>query len=273
LSVGLAAESRRIFAANRAVGRLALTVAHDGRRSRRTRVYEDGPLRARFPNGPALEAVIINTAGGIAGGDHFAFAIDVGEGAELTATTAAAEKVYRAIDDPAGVDVRLNVASGGKLVWLPQETILFQGARLRRTVEIDLGAEAALLFVEAVVFGRTAMGETVTDGELFDRWRVHRSGELIFADTMRLDGAIGPTLGRAAVAAGHCAVATVLAIPGNADALERARSLGFGGESGISAWNGVMLARLVAPDGAVLRHDLQTLLAALHRSPPRLWMN
>ncbi|MBV9237260.1 MAG: urease accessory protein UreD [Xanthobacteraceae bacterium] len=269
----MAAESRRIFAANRAVGRLALTVAHDGRRSRRTRVYEDGPLRARFPNGPALEAVIINTARGIAGGDHFAFDIEVGEGAELTATTAAAEKVYRAIDVPARIDVRLTVASAAKLIWLPQETILFQGARFRRTVEIDLAAEATLLFVEAVVFGRTAMGETVTEGELFDRWRVRRSGELIFADTMRLEGAIGAALARAAVATGHCAVATVLVVPADAHALDRARGLDFRGEAGISAWNGVMLARLVAPDGAVLRHDLQILLAALHGSPPRLWMN
>jgi urease accessory protein len=273
LSVGLAAESRRIFAANRAVGRLALTVTHDGRRSRRARVYEDGPLRARFPNGPALEAVIINTAGGIAGGDHFNFDIDIGEGAELTATTAAAEKVYRAIDEPARVDVRLSVAPAGKLMWLPQETILFQEARLRRSVEIDLAAEASLLFVEAVVFGRTAMGETVTDGELFDRWRVRRSGELVFADTMRLNGAIGASLARTAVAAGHCAIATVLAVPADADALERARGLGFHGEAGISAWSGFMLARLVARDGAKLRHDLRMLLAALHGSPPRLWVN
>jgi urease accessory protein len=273
LSVGLAGESRRIFAANRAVGRLALTVAHDGRRSRRTRVYEDGPLRARFPNGPALDAVIINTAGGIAGGDHFGFEIDVGEGAELTVTTAAAEKVYRAIDVPARVDVRLSVAPGGKLIWLPQETILFQGARFRRSVEIDLHAEASALFVEALVFGRTAMGETVTDGELFDRWRVRRSGELIFADAMRLQGAIGAALAQAAVAAGHCAVATVLVVPADPAALDRARGLDFRGEAGISAWNGVMLARLVAPDGAALRHDLQILLAALHGSPPRLWMN
>lgn len=273
MSVGLAAESRRIFAANRAVGRLALTVAHDGRRSRRTRVYEDGPLRARFPNGSALEAVIINTAGGIAGGDNFAFDIDVGEGAELTVTTAAAEKVYRAIDVPARVDVRLSIAPAGKLIWLPQETILFQGAHLRRTVEIDLHAEASVLFVEALVFGRTAMGETVTDGELFDRWRVRRSGELIFTDALRLEGAVGAALAQGAVAAGHCAVATVLVVPADAAALERARGLGFRGEAGISAWNGVMLARLVARDGAALRHDLQTLLAALHGSPPRLWMN
>jgi urease accessory protein len=273
LSVELTAESRRIFAANRAEGRLALTVAYDGRRSRRARVYEDGPLRARFPNGPALEAVIINTAGGIAGGDDFSFDINVGEGAELTLTTAAAEKVYRAIDAPARIDVRLSVAPAGKLIWLPQESILFQEARLRRTVEIDLAADASLLFVEAVVFGRTAMGETVTDGELFDRWRVRRSGELIFADTMRLDGAIGATLGRAAVAAGSCAVATALAVPVDADALNRARSLSFCGEAGISAWNGFMLARLVAADGAALRQDLQTLLATLHGSLPRLWMN
>ena len=273
MSVGLTAESRRIFAANRAVGRLALTVAHDGRRSRRTRVYEDGPLRARFPSGKALEAVVINTAGGVAGGDHFSLDIDVGEDAELTATTAAAEKVYRAIDMPALIDVRLSVAPGGKLIWLPQETILFQSARLRRTVEIDLHTEASVLFVEAVVFGRTAMGETVTDGELFDSWRLRRSGELIFADTMRLSGAIGASLARAAVAAGHCAVATVLAVPADADALDRARGLSFCGEAGISAWNGFMLARLVAPDGAALRRDLQTLLATLHGSPPRLWMN
>ena len=273
MSVGLAAESRRIFAANRAVGRLALTVAHDGRRSRRARVYEDGPLRARFPNGDALEAVIINTAGGIAGGDHFGFEIDVGAGAELTATTAAAEKVYRAIDAPARVDVRLSIEPAGKLIWLPQETILFRGARLRRSVEIDLDAEASVLFVEPVVFGRTAMGKSVTDGELFDRWRVRRSGELIFADTMQLDGAIGATLARSAVSAGHCAVATILTVPADTDALERARGLSFCGEAGISAWNGFMLARLVAPDGAALRHDLQTLLAALHGPPPRLWMN
>jgi urease accessory protein len=273
LSVGLAAESRRIFAANRAIGRLALTVAHDGRRSRRSRVYEDGPLRARFPNGPALEAVIINTAGGVAGGDHFSFDIDVGEGAELTATTAAAEKVYRAIDAPARIDVRLSVAPASKLIWLPQETILFQGARLRRTVDFNLAPRATLLFVEAVVFGRTAMGETVTDGELFDRWRVRRSGELIFADTMRLDGTIGATLARAAVAAGHCAVATILAVLADADALNRARGLSFCGEAAISAWNGFMLARLVASDGAALRRDLQTLLATLHGSLPRLWMN
>jgi urease accessory protein len=273
LSVGLAAESRKIFAANRAVGRLALTVTHDGRRSRRARLYEDGPLRARFPNRKALEAVVINTAGGVAGGDRFDFDIDVGERAELTLTSAAAEKIYRAIDDPTRIDVRLSVAPGGKLIWLPQETILFQSARLRRTIEIDLAAEASLLFVEAAVFGRTAMGETVIDGELFDRWRVRRSGELIFADTMRLDGVIGATLARAAVAAGHCAVATVLAVPADVGSVDRVRSLSFCGEAGVSAWNGFMLARLVARDGAALRRDLQTLLAALHGSPPRLWLN
>ena len=231
MSVALAAESRRIFAANRAVGRLAVTVTHDGRRSRRARVYEDGPLRARFPNGPAWKPSSSTRPAGIAGGDYFSFDVDVGAGAELTATTAAAEKVYRAIDAPARIDVRLSVAPAGKLIWLPQETILFQEARLRRTVEIDLAADASLLFVEAAVFGRTAMGETVTGGELFDRWRVRRSGVLIFADTMRLDGAIGATLARAAVAAGHCAVATVLAAPADADALERARGLSFCGRS------------------------------------------
>ncbi len=273
MAVGVAVVGRDTFAANRAVGRIALTIAHDGTRSRRSRIHEYGPLRARFPSGDALDAVIINTAGGIAGGDRFSFDITVGAGAGVTLTTAAAEKIYRALDDDATVDVKLSIDRDATLSWLPQETILFNEARLRRRIDIDVAADGRLLFAEAVVFGRTAMGETVSRGRLVDRWRVRRAGELIFADTMRFEGSIENQLARAAVAAGGCAVGTVLMLPGDAVAIERARTAEFCGEVGISAWNGIALARLIGRDGESLRRDFVVLLTALGSRLPRLWLN
>jgi urease accessory protein len=189
-----------VFAANRAVGRIALAVAAQNGATRRRQVYEDGPLRVRFPNGTgrALEAAIVNTAGGIAGGDRHDIGIEVGDGAALDVTTVAAEKVYRALGPAGGeIAVRLAAGAGARLCWLPQETILFDRARLARRIEIDLAADASLLMAEAVVFGRTAMGEAVEEGAFADRWRVRCDGRLIFAEGVRLDGAIAQQLGEA----------------------------------------------------------------------------
>ena len=126
----------------------------------------------------------------MAGGDRFALDIAVGPGARLVVTTAAAEKVYRTLGPAATVDVRLTVGAGGALAWLPQETILFDRARLRRSIEIDLAEDARLLLAEAIVFGRSGMGEAVDDGRLFDRWRLRRDGRLDPRRSLRLDGAV-----------------------------------------------------------------------------------
>lgn len=274
MAVAAASEqARRTFAANRVVSRVALKVKRVAGKSRRSEVYEDGSLRVRFPNGEALEAVVVNTAGGIAGGDKFTFDVDVGSGAELTVTTAAAEKAYRAIGKAATMDVKLSVAAGGSLTWLPQETILFNEAELKRSIEVDLAADATLMLAESVVFGRTAMDETVTRGNLFDRWRVRRDGKLIFADTLKLDGAIAQKLSHKAVASGGCAMATVLMVPSDESRVTALREQPFAGDAGVSAWNGVALARLVARDGETLRHDLKLLLDAVGGTLPRLWLN
>ena len=123
-----------IFAANRAHGRVDLAVKAHGGVTRRAHVHEAGSLRVRCPNTTSseMEAVLINTAGGVAGGDRFALDVAVGENASLVVTTAAAEKVYRAIGTDSVIDVSLDVATGGSLAWLPQETILFDRARLSR---------------------------------------------------------------------------------------------------------------------------------------------
>jgi urease accessory protein len=269
----LSEKTKRTFAGNRVVSRVAMTVKAAAGKSRRGKVYEDGALRVRFPNGEALEAVVVNTAGGIAGGDKFSFDVDVSEGAALTVTTAAAEKTYRSLGEPATMDVKLSVATGGSLTWLPQETILFNEAQLRRTIEIDLAADAKILLAESVVFGRTAMDEAVMQGNLFDRWRVRRDGKLIFADTLRLDGPIAEKLSRKAIAAGGCAIATVLVTPVEEAQIAALREQPFAGDAGVSAWNGFALARIVAKDGEALRHDLKLLLGAIGGTLPRLWLN
>jgi urease accessory protein len=263
------------FAANRAAGRIALEVAAQDGVTRRRRVYEDGPLRVRFPNGDEdrLEAVMVNTAGGIAGGDRHDFELRVGEDASLTVTTAAAEKVYRTLGPDAEIAVQLDVAARGQLCWLPQETILFDRARLARRIEVDLADGASLLMAEAVVFGRSAMNETVEQGLFTDRWRIRRDGRLVFAETVRLDGAIAEKLKEPAVAGGGVAIATVLAVPGDDTPAGRVRALDdFCGEVGVSAWNGLAVVRLCAKDGAALRRDLIAVLRALGAPLPRLWL-
>jgi len=270
---------REIFAGNRAIGRIALSVAAGADGSRRQRVHEEGALRVRFPNVAgrnALEAVVVNTAGGMAGGDHFDLDIAVGPDAKLTVTTAAAEKIYRSLGPDTEIRVKLDIGSGGTLGWLPQETILFDQIRLRRSIEADLAPDASLLLAEGIVFGRAAMGETLAHGHLLDRWRVRRAGVLVFAESLRLDGAIADRLTRRAVAGGAVAIANVLKVPGDeaAVAAVRTKEKDFAGEVGVSTWNGLALARLVAPDGAALHRDLIAVLTAFGNMPlPRLWVN
>jgi len=268
-----------IFAGNRAVGRIAFTVAAAPGGSRRGRVHEAGSLRVRFPNGQsqaALDAVIVNSAGGMTGGDRFTIDIQVGAGATLTVTTAAAEKIYRSLGPDTEIAIKLGVAPGGSLRWLPQETIVFDGVRLRRAIDVDLARDTNLLLAEACVFGRSAMGEVVTDGSIFDRWRVRAGGAFVLAETLRLDDKIAQRLAQRATAAESIAVASVIKIPGSDDDAAAVRTLQeqFAGEVGVSAWNGLAMARLVAADGAALRRDLVAVLTALGGAPlPRLMLN
>jgi urease accessory protein len=264
------------FTANRATGHIGLTVAAHHGVTRRARVDEHGSLRVRFPNATpdALEAVIVNTGGGMTGGDRFTVDMAVGEGASLVAGTAAAEKVYRSTGPDTDMDVRLKLDAGARLAWLPQETILFDHARLNRRIDIDLAESASLIVAEAVVFGRAAMGEILAEGSFTDRWRVRRAGKLIYADTARLDGDIAAQMEARAVASGGIAIATVLVVPGGDNQLAAVRALSetFTSDVGISAWNGIAVARLCARDGAALRHDLIAVLAALGATVPRLWL-
>ena len=270
--------SSAIFAANRAQGSVTFDVHRIEGATRRRHLHESGSLRVRFPSpeDEGLSAVFVNTAGGVAGGDRFDIDIAAGEGSRLAVTTAAAEKIYRAQGPAAQVNIALKAAAGSHLSWLPQETILFDRARLARRLDIDLDAGASLLLCEIVVFGRSAMGERMQKGEFVDRWRLRRGGRLVFAETGRLDGDICEKLDRPAIARGGVAIGTALIVPGDEGLVERIRELtnSFGGEGGISSWNGFAMARFCAQDAARLRADMMAVLGRASGSAlPRLWLN
>ena len=267
-----------IFAANRAQGSVTFDVHQVEGVTRRRQLHESGSLRVRFPSPEAegLSAMFVNTAGGIAGGDRFEIDIAVGEGSSLAVTTAAAEKIYRAQGPAAEVNITLKVAPGAHMSWLPQETILFDRARVTRRIDIDLAEGASLLLCEIVVFGRAAMGERMLQGEFVDRWRLRRGGRLAFAETVRLDGDIGAKLTKPAVANGGVAIGTALIVPGDEALVERIREVAtpFGGEVGISSWNGFAMARFCAQDAATLRADMMAVLGrASTTALPRMWLN
>lgn len=222
------------------------------------------------------EAVLLNTAGGLTGGDRFAWTVEVGPGAAMSVATQAAERAYRALPgSEARVETRLGVGAGASLDWLPQETILYEGAALSRRIEADLAEDARLLAVEPVVLGRAAHGEVITRLRWRDAWRVRRGGRLVWADGVRVAGALAP-LGGAAGLRGAGALATLALIaPGAEGALAGLRArLGAleGAEGAASAWPGVLTARVLARDGWALRRALAPALEFLRGGPlPRVW--
>ena len=275
---GINSSTADTFAANRAVGAVTFDVHLKDGATRRRELHESGSLRVRFPSPEqqGLSAVFVNTAGGIAGGDRFDIDIAAGEGAHLTVTTAAAEKIYRSHGPDAQVNIALRAGADARLCWLPQETILFDQARVSRRIDIDLTQGASLLLCEIVVFGRAAMGEVMARGSFTDRWRMKIGGKLAFAETVRLDGDIAAKLASRAVANGGVAIGTALVVPGDESIVARIReaSDAFGAEVGISAWNGFAMARFCAQDAARLRADMMKVLGCVSPSGlPRLWLN
>ena len=177
------------------------------------RLFQEGCAKLRFPRPLGTDdpqAIIINTAGGLTGGDRFGTEVTLAAGAAACVTTQACERIYRSTGADAVVTNRLRLAAGAKLAWLPQETILFDGGHLSRSLDVDLADDAELVAVEAVLFGRQAMGETLHSGRLHDRWRIRRDGRLIFADDLRVEGDIAARLASQPAMAGCPAMATVL---------------------------------------------------------------
>ena len=267
------------LSAQRVDARARFCAGLSGGRTRLVRLYQDGAAKIRMPAvfGDPLEAVLINTAGGLTGGDRIGWEIEAGPGAAVSVTTQACEKLYRARSGRADVTVRLSAAEGARIAWLPQETIVYDRSAFARRLEVDLADGAEALIVEATVFGRLAMGERVRHAMFHDRWRVRRNGRMIHAEDFFVGPEVEAVLSLPSVTGGAIAVATVLLVAPDAEMLLPAARETIGDEGGASAWtaggSGKLLARLIARDGYLLRRRLVPLVGLLNGQAglPKVW--
>jgi len=266
------------LAPQRARGLARIEIRAVAGRSRIAGLHQAGSSRIRMPRAAAdapIEAVLLNTAGGMTGGDCFEVEVSVGAGASALLTSQAAERVYRRSAGAANVDSRLAVSGDGRLFWLPQETIVFNRSALTRTLTADVDRGATLLALEAVVLGRTAMGERLTDIVMTDAWRIRRDGRLVFADTTRLEGDAVSVMNGRATGSGAIAFATLVLVVPDAEAhVEPMRTAleAMPGETGVSGFDGILVTRMIAGSGQALRAMVIRAATTLRGSPmPRVW--
>jgi urease accessory protein len=268
----------------RGVADIRFAAGRDGAVSGIASLYQKTPCRVLFPRveaGDPVTAVLLTTSGGLTGGDALEIAIRAEAGARATATTQAAEKIYRSLGPDCTIDVRLEAEAGAWLEWLPQETILFDRARLVRRNRVELASQARLLALEMLVFGREAHGERLHTGRFLDTWRVHYGDRLVWADGLSLEGDLAAALARRPGFDGARALATVIYVASDAaDRLEEARALleGASSRAGATCIGPVLIARFLGPDVLALRTDVVRFAAGfravamgLPARLPRVW--
>ena len=273
-----------LTALERGAGVAEIGFVRRGEATRLAHLFQRAPCRVLMPNseaGDPPQAVLLTTSGGLADGDRITLSLSVGPQAMATITTQAAEKIYRARDvAPARLRARVAVASGAYLEWLPQETILFDGARFDRRTTAEVAPGGRLLACEMVAFGRAASGEHFTRGLLHDAWDIRRDGKLIWRDVLRLDGDIAQTMAGSAGFGGANAMASAIYVGDDAASHVAAARALLGDDdmrSGVTLVNGVMLARWLGEARVVraaLTHylaNLRAVVAGLPARLPRVW--
>ena len=267
-------------------GRGEIGFSYEDGRTKLSHLYQHGPIRVMFPNvasDEVIQGTLISTSGGLVGGDCISFDLSVGEKASAMVTAQAAEKVYRSSKGNCSIKVNLRAETLAWAEYLPQETILFDGSRLERTMRIEAAAGAQILAGEILVFGRKGSGESFSSGFLRDSWEVRRQNKLIWTDTLLLENNISTTLNHPACLDGAVAVATVVLISDDARAyLEEVRVFLEDNpeyvRASVSAVNGILVIRFNGKDTLNLRdafggfwQHLRHTVGALPKSMPRLW--
>lgn len=261
----------------RAVGRVSLNVAHsEDRGTHLVDLREEGSFRLIFPKSSHqnVTAVILNTAGGVASGDTFSVNAFADKNAALTITTQAAERIYGAPDNAVGqIHTKLRVASGAWINWLPQETILFDGSRLNRELDVEVAEDATFLMVEPLIFGREASGEIIKSGLFQDRVRIVCDGRPIYLDSIRMSGNIASTLGNAAVANGARALANIVLYDAHAaQHLDAVRGLLPTTAGASMLADNILVIRILAADSFALRKTLFPIMILLtNNAVPKNW--
>lgn len=238
-------------------------------------LHQSGSGKIMFPRvgGPVPEVVFLNTSGGLTGGDRLNYTLEIGQGCRVLATTQTAERGYASLGTAAEVLVTAKVGSGGRLDWLPQETLLFEGANLTRRTAIDLAADAECLLAETIVLGRLAMGETLVAAELLDHRMIRRQGRPVWAESFHLNAAVLAQPSAALLAGARAMAVVCLVAQGAEDAMGPVRAV-LDGSGAASGWDGKCVVRLVAADGWPLKRQLGRILRVLTgRDLPRVWQD
>ncbi|QOG21567.1 MULTISPECIES: urease accessory protein UreD [Bradyrhizobium] len=247
-------------------------------------VYRKFPMAVAFPNVDDRrhkEAILINTSGGVAGGDEIRVEVVARGNASVAVTTQAAEKVYRALDRPARILTRLRAEGAARLAWLPQETIVFNQARIARRTEIDVSSGTELIALEWLVLGRIESGEEVLGGHVLDSWRIRLDGRLIWADGFLVSDQVFPQLRKTALLSNWKAIATMIYFgPGLETRLERLREIGASLECacGVTMVGAIIVIRVAAIASVDLRRCLRRFLDQLNHElgygpfgVPKMW--
>jgi urease accessory protein len=268
----------------RANGSVRILLSGSERGTRLVDVFQQSPIRILFPNtdrSAVEEAVLINTGGGIAGGDRLDLSVTALGDASIAVTSQAAEKVYRALSEPARISTKLKAGESARLAWLPQETILFNRARLKRETEVDLSSGAELLALEWLVLGRAAHGEELTGGCIVDSWRVRKDGRLIWADTFRITDEIFPYLHRKALLGDCRAVGTLIYFGPGLDKWKnfiRESTPSSDCYCAVSSVGDLIILRFAAKESSALRRVVRIVLQKFGQEPvpgpfrvPKMW--
>jgi len=190
-------DSLLLESTNRAKGKLEIGYQQIQEKTRLHSLYQQEPLRALFPTNTAtgvMETILINMTGGIAGGDQHSVNIHMGMHAAGLITTQSAEKIYRSLGRESELSLRLSLDPGSWLEWIPQETILFNEAKLRRLNQIHTSRTSRLMSGEILIFGRTAHAERILSGLMHDHREVYRDNHLIWVDALHLEEDFGDVL-------------------------------------------------------------------------------
>ncbi len=270
---------QRTSGAGRIVFKQGAGIKNGFRRTELERLFQEGSAHIRLPevHEAHAEAVLINSAGGLTGGDHLEWAVEAGAGTESVITTQSFEKIYRRLSGEARITTRINIGEHARVDWLPQETILFNHSALKRELHVEMAETSRFVALEAVILGRAAMGESVKSAIFHDRWRITKAGNLVHAEDLRLTGEIEDCFRKTALLNGNKAFASLVYIgPEDDDQMKLVTKKAGCGESlssGITTFNGKIVVRLVAPDGYALRHKLVSFLHLLrdNKPLPKVW--
>lgn len=263
-------DGSQIVALQRAKGRVA--VRFDGPSRGLVELHQSGCLKAMLPrnHAPEPDLVLINTAGGLTGGDHLDISAKVESAARLHIASQTAERVYKSTGAKGQVSVNLEIGPKSAIHWMPQETILFDHSALSRQITVNMAQDAELLIVEPLVFGRRSMGEELAHFSISDQWRIRRNSRLFHAESMRFEGAI-TDLGGPATLGEMRALATIVFIANDAHTrLEAVRS--FAPDAAFSATQDRLIGRFAAKEPRLLRKSITEFLTRFRSAPmPRVW--